>query len=225
MIKSIKVIEGGRSTPKNAKPRTSHVDWSYWVPDEIYLQIQPSYYAGERYSQMQIKWNAGRSLWFGDQDGEFGAYEADMFLSAAAGTYITRDEGVSGALRIPKVYYTTDFPYQHVLYAPYLDTRADDQADRYSYTIGTPSARLIVPGNWNTTYIRGANGDANIDAAIAPPQLGVCSDPNAEGCDTWKVFSHETCPYPWPPLINVPTNPDPWHWTRQGGGAGQARCP
>src|SRR5688572_10903673 len=46
MIKSIKVIESGRSTPKNAKPRTSHVDWNYWVPDEMYLQIQPSFYAG-----------------------------------------------------------------------------------------------------------------------------------------------------------------------------------
>jgi hypothetical protein len=225
-VESLKINEPKKRTLKNAKPSESHVSWDSWVPDEIWMQVQPSFFAGQRYVQMQTIWNAGRSLWFGDDFvGRQGTYEADMYLNGDGGTYITRAE-TAPATRIPDVYWTTDFPGA-APNAPYLDTRFGDDPppDRWSYTIGVPLARLIATGTWYTTYIRGANGDANSDTAIAPPQLGYCDDPDGRGCSTWVVYSHETCPYPVPYQIGVPTNPDPWHWTRTQGGTGQARCP
>lgn len=208
----------GGSGSKLARPLESHIARSQWVPDAMYLHVQPSSTAGQRYSQVLVKWNSGRSLYFGDGGGYRGAYEADMYLSGSGGTYLGRGE--YGA-RIPNVYASTDFPGSG-LWAPYLDTRFDDPSDRWSYTIGTPSAAQFTTGRWYNTYIRVANGDASTDTAIAPPQLGNCYDPDAAGCGTWQVFSHDTCPYPWPPQIAVPANS--WYWTRTGGGSGQAAC-
>lgn len=203
-VRVVQVRRGG-SGGKLAAPLQSHVPKSQWVPDDINVDVRDSSQAGYRYVMQTFDWNSGRSIWFGNA----GGYEADFYLSANDGTYIT----TSSTFSIPNVYWTTDLPGSQP-WAPYLDSRAGDPSNELAYTVGTPSGHLIQTGRSYYTYIRGYNGTASTDRGKVVPQLYVCTD-WANGCDTWTQVSHDACPpgY-WPIYIPTPN----YYWNRFNNG-------
>lgn len=187
-----------------AAPTKSHLYRVAWVPDRIFVHAQPSA-SGGRYVSQDMTWYTSRSLgWMSDYD----AFEADFFLSANDGTYMTTAEYAG---EIPAVSaWSSTFPYGYFGDAPYLDTRAGDSDFEYAYTIGTPGAKYIQKGNWYNTYIRASNGSANTDWGRISPQYGQCA---WTPCGTWSIFAHDTCYSTW--SIPIPANQ--WLWDRVNG--------
>jgi hypothetical protein len=189
-----------------AAPARAHIARDNWVPSAIYVTVQPSAISG-RYVSQDITWYSGRVLGFGQYDG----MEADFFLSANAGTYLTTAEGCCG---IPQVItWSTSFPANWRGDPPYLDTRVgDDTSTEYAYTIGTPGGQQLSTGVWYNTYIRTAVGSASTDYGRISPQLSTCGFPNPP-CDTWSMASHDTCYSYW--SIEIPAWQ--WFWDRFAG--------
>ena len=192
-----------------AAPNFTHIPRDNWVPDDVYVSLQPSAQGG-RYVSQDFIWNAGRSLWFGDRDG----YEPDFYLSNNLGTYLARDEWPIS--RIPIVLsWSTTLPASDRYGNPkYIATRqGDDTSKVWSFNVGTPGAEYISSGTWYNSYMRLNNGDASTDNGYIQPQLKRCLAFPGEPCDTFSEYVHDTCYAEY--SIAVPAWQ--WHWNRFSG--------
>lgn len=184
----------------------SHIPRANWVPDDVYVSVQPSAVGG-RYVSQDFIWNAGRTLLFGEWEG----FEPDFYLSANNGTYLGRDEWP--ITRIPQVLsWSTTLPATDRRGNPkYIATRqGDDTSLVWSLNVGTPGAEYITTGTWYNSYMRLNVGDADTDNGYIQPQLKRCLAWPGEPCDTFSEYAHDTCYAEY--SIAVPAWQ--WHWNR-----------
>ncbi len=140
------------------------VSSSTWMPSQGDVHVHPSSYAGERYVTNWMKWNDVAGF------GSNSTYEHDFFLNDSdnskygPGTYLSDAETWNG---IPNVsYWSTSLP------RPYLDTRTTDPDYLKSYTVGCSDGDALAADVWYYTYVRAANGDAEIDNGFLQGELG-----------------------------------------------------